>query len=334
MMLSAKAPIPGATEAKKKHVQKRIGPDDILTPKEIGDILMAATSLRDKAFLAALWETGVRKSELTALKLKNVKRTGDHYTIWFPVVKITGEEHEGFILEGVRVMELWLAYLKAKGWDGPECWLFPTWRGNRIDTSSAWRIAKRTARRAGITKRVTAHLFRHSRATHLLRIGVSESQVKALLGWKQGSPMLGRYSHLTSRAAKNGLLKALGMEPEKVEVESVSYEDVPAIGKIRPMIRAPPGRAVPGKRMDEYGNPVDLPAGEDYIGPYDTTAPPTPERVRAVTEALMADPSFLEYVAGFLAKDYIFTSRIHVTEKGKEAMAHDPAADLQDAHPV
>ena len=41
---------------------------------------------------------------------------------------------------------------------------------------------KKIARRAGITKRVTMHLFRHSRITHLVRQGVPESIVKAM-GW-------------------------------------------------------------------------------------------------------------------------------------------------------
>lgn len=43
-------------------------------------------------------------------------------------------------------------------------------------------ILKEAARRAGITKRISPHTFRHSFATHLIEGGASIRQVQEMLG--------------------------------------------------------------------------------------------------------------------------------------------------------
>ncbi len=209
----------------------------ILTTAEVSAMLACAGSLRDRAFLACLYETGVRKSELAALRLKHVQPTNDHFTLWFGKVKVTGEEHEGFIIEAGAILRAWL---EAHPWgEDPEAFPFPTASGGPINAVRIWDFIKKTAKRAGITKRVYPQLFRHSRATHPLQLGVPEAQVKALLGWRQGSPMLARYSHLTSRTAKAAYLKALGREPEKVVVpEGVNFDGA-TMGAVRPMFLRP-----------------------------------------------------------------------------------------------
>jgi hypothetical protein len=82
------------------------------------------------------------------------------------------------------------------------------------------------ARRANVGKKVWAHLCRHSSATYLLRIGVSEPNVKKLLGWSARSTQLARYGHLVSGDAYRAVLRAEGFTvPVPETVERITLED-------------------------------------------------------------------------------------------------------------
>src|SRR3989442_6755723 len=56
-----------------KQRLNRLSPDEILTLPEINALIAAANSLRDRAMIALLWETGPRIHEACALTLANVK---------------------------------------------------------------------------------------------------------------------------------------------------------------------------------------------------------------------------------------------------------------------
>lgn len=227
-----------------KQRLKRLKPADILSLKEVQAMIDSSGSARDKALLACLWECGVRVHELLALNLGNVRvqdspENGGRkiYVLWFGKTKITGEEHEGYVIEAAKVLQAWLNSHPRPQPDSP---LFPTYAGDRLGVDGALHVVQKAGRKAGIQKRVYNHLFRHSRATFLLASGkMSEAQVKVLLGWSPGSTMLSRYSHLVSRDAKKALFASLGMEPERIEIERLSFED-DRLKPVVPMI-APPG---------------------------------------------------------------------------------------------
>ena len=60
--------------------------------------------------------------------------------------------------------------------------LFLNQKGSRISRQSAWQIVLTAADRAGITSKVSPHVFRHSYATHLLDGGADIRVVQELLG--------------------------------------------------------------------------------------------------------------------------------------------------------
>ena len=248
-----------------KQRRKKIRKDDLLTPRDVQAMIDAAESMRDRTLVATLWETGVRVSELLAVNLGDIKEKTSSanngrkiYVLWFGQVKETGEEHEGYVIEAAPLLETWIkAYPFARVKDSP---LFPSYSGRRLKRNDSLAIVKRLAQRAGIEQRVYNHLFRHSRVTWALCSGMSETQAKALYGWAPGSGMLARYSHLTSKDAYRGLLKSLGLEAEKVEVEQLSfnYEDLkPVVPIVTPLgskvdqAISPELRAAAGKLLIE-----------------------------------------------------------------------------------
>ena len=226
----------------------KLEPDAILTLAEVQAMVDASPIVRDKALIACLWETGVRVHELLNVRLKQVhietspenggRKIG---RLWFPKTKTAGQQHEGFLVDAAPFVEAWLRVHPNRT---PEAPLFPGTNGSPLERSRVLEIVKATARRAGITKRVYNHLFRHSRATYLLATGkMNEAQVKALLGWAPGSLMLSRYSHLASKDAYGALMRAHGLKMETVTFEGLRFDEAKMTGAIpMPPPGAPPDR--------------------------------------------------------------------------------------------
>lgn len=223
----------------------RLAPTAILTPADVARMIESANSKRDAALIGALWDTGGRISELLALDLKDVREENDasppRYVLWFHQVKSDGQQHEGYVLDTSTALRAWLRSHPYPDSSSP---VFCSSDGRRIARKRAWAIVREAARRGGISKHVHPHLFRHSRATALLRMGVSEGDVKRLLGWSDRSQSLSRYSHLTNRDAMRSLLAASGYavpKPEEVGRVEVDEEKlVPVVPVVSSPIHRPP----------------------------------------------------------------------------------------------
>jgi site-specific recombinase XerD len=88
----------------------------------------------------------------------------------------------------------------------PKIYLFPgtvnNWRADKpITTKNVWMACVEAARRAGITKRVSPHLLRHSFATHLMENGADLLTVQTLLGHSDLKDTA-IYLHLSERHLK------------------------------------------------------------------------------------------------------------------------------------
>lgn len=140
--------------------------------------------VRDKAMLELLYATGLRVSELAALKpgdLAREKRT----------LRILGKGGKERIVPYGQAAEAWLErYLDEiyprwnPGFQCAELFIEPEARGEAkpLTRQNLWRIIVDHARAAGIARRVTPHMLRHSFATHLLAAGMNLRLVQTLLG--------------------------------------------------------------------------------------------------------------------------------------------------------
>ncbi|MFM1861247.1 MAG: hypothetical protein RLY80_836, partial [Actinomycetota bacterium] len=145
-----------------------------------------AVSLRDYLLLELLYSTGARVSEVVGINLSDISENSvNGESIW--VLKLRGKGgKERMVPLGsyaksaiddylVRTRPSLLKKLSESA-------LFLNNRGTRLSRVSAWEIVKRAAAKAGLTSRVTPHVFRHSYATHLLDGGADIRVVQELLG--------------------------------------------------------------------------------------------------------------------------------------------------------
>jgi hypothetical protein len=78
-------------------------------------------------------------------------------------------------------------------------------------------ILKNACEDAGITREITPHIFRHTRITDLLRLGVPEQTIKMLAWGTVTTDMLRIYAHLTPTDAEADLNKWMGVTPKKTK---------------------------------------------------------------------------------------------------------------------
>lgn len=137
-------------------------------------------ALRNNAMLHLLYATGMRVSELVNLPLAGVNIMGGY-------VRVFGKgSKERLIPFGEAARE----YLKVYTRDArprilkkrPSDLLFVTGHGKGMTRLRFWQIIRQVARAAGITKKISPHMLRHSFATHLLEHGADLRSVQMMLG--------------------------------------------------------------------------------------------------------------------------------------------------------
>lgn len=156
---------------------------DLITPAELGRLMKAAEgtdekALRDTAILELLFSTGLRVSELCSLD-SDLDLSRDDFSIRGKGDKVRVVFISDAAKDAVR------AYLKARK-DMHEALFVNIAPGTksreRLTPRSIERIIKGYAIKAGITKKVTPHVLRHSFATDLLSNGADIRSVQQLLG--------------------------------------------------------------------------------------------------------------------------------------------------------
>ena len=135
---------------------------------------------RDQAMLELLYASGLRVSELVTLKTQQVNFQGNYLTVTGKGAKVR------VVPFGQWARDKLSSYLKAvrprllKGKSSP--YLFTNRSGQALTRQGFWKLIRRYALAAGIDKRVTPHMLRHSFATHLLEGGADLRSVQTMLG--------------------------------------------------------------------------------------------------------------------------------------------------------
>ena len=157
-----------------------------LLVEEVDKIIQAVDltkkyALRDQAILSLLYASGIRVTELVDLKLKNLMMDDG-------LIRVFGKgRKERIVPIGKIALSFLTLYLKElrpsnsrKG--KSQGILFLNHRGGKLTRMSIWNILHENTLRAGITKKVSPHVLRHSFATHLLEGGADLRSVQEMLG--------------------------------------------------------------------------------------------------------------------------------------------------------
>ena len=137
---------------------------------------------RDKTMLEILYATGMRVSELVSVPLRNVD-----LKMQYLIVMGKGSKERMLPLgrTALKYLERYISVVRPQLLHGkPEGVqeLFVTSWGGPMTRQRVNELIEGYAKDAGITKRVTPHMLRHSFATHLLNNGTDLRVVQELLG--------------------------------------------------------------------------------------------------------------------------------------------------------
>lgn len=147
----------------------------VLGPAEVSRFFQHIPSLKYRAALMLCYGAGLRISEAVALKISDI----DSSRMMIRVEEGKGRK-DRYVMLSPRLLAVLRCYWRAAR---PRGFLFPSWREGRHLTSGALSQACRDAsQRSGIGKAITAHMLRHSFATHLLENGTDTRVIQVLLG--------------------------------------------------------------------------------------------------------------------------------------------------------
>lgn len=158
---------------------------EVLTVEEI-DTIIATVDMskkegqRNRAILETLYSCGLRVSELCNLKLSEL-----YFDEGF--IKVEGKGSKQRLVpispRAIKEIKYWLLDRNVgKIKKGFEDYVFLARWGNSISRIMVFHLIKELAEKAGITKNISPHTFRHSFATHLLEGGANLRAIQCMLG--------------------------------------------------------------------------------------------------------------------------------------------------------
>ena len=136
--------------------------------------------IRDKAILELMYATGMRVSEVVMLDVGDVNLKMDF-------VACGSDQSNARILPIGQMCREALARYLEEGRSGmltdmEEDALFVNYNGHRLTRQGLWKIIRYYADKAGIEKRITPQILRHSFAVHMIQNGADLKSLQELLG--------------------------------------------------------------------------------------------------------------------------------------------------------
>ena len=167
----------------------------ILSDAETLDLLNQEFSdspkgVRDKAILEILYSTGLKVSEIIALKLSNIDmgigciilpklKSGEGDRV-IPYGKMARTAVTSYLLEARKAL---LGKREDNGY------VFLNCDGKQLSRQGVWKLVKFYAQKAGIDTDISPHSLRHSFAAHLVKNGADISAIQDMMGFSPSNTL-------------------------------------------------------------------------------------------------------------------------------------------------
>jgi site-specific recombinase XerD len=191
----------------------------VLSLEEVTQLINAAGNLLHRALLMTLYGTGMRRTEVSLLKVSDI----DSQRMMIRVERGKGGAGRDIPLSPA-LLETLREYWR---WKKPRIYLFPSSERKRgkeqpISDHTVWYACAEAARHAGLTKRVSPHCLRHSFATHLLEARTDLRTIQILLGHGD-LETTAKYLHLSQRHLRSVANPLESLQLSRVQEASRQY---------------------------------------------------------------------------------------------------------------
>ncbi|TDX44579.1 tyrosine-type recombinase/integrase [Orenia marismortui] len=164
------------------------------------------TAQRNKAMIDFMLNAGLRLAETLNLKWEHINLMSGK----IEVIEGKGAKDRIVYIKD-RVLEVLRSWrerqakeLKKKGIEKPAEYVFTTLEGNQLDQGNIRRMVYKYSKKAGITKKISPHTFRHTFATKLLRDTNNIREVQKALGHEDLSTTM-IYTHIVDEQLEHSM---------------------------------------------------------------------------------------------------------------------------------
>ncbi len=186
---------------------------EIISEHELLLLIGAIDNIKHKTLIIVLYSSGLRRSELINLRLKDI--LFDKKIIFVRGAK--GKKDRTTILADYAVTKI-KDYLELYK---PNYWLFEGMNRKQYSASSIVAVLRKASKQAKLNKVVRPHMLRHSFATHLLEQGVDLRYIQTLLG-HSSSKTTEIYTHVSNKS----LAKIKSPLDHIFEAKRMNYKEI------------------------------------------------------------------------------------------------------------
>jgi len=198
-------------------------PDMLLSEEDVRRMIEVCQNSKDRAIVSVLYEGGLRIGEIGNLRWRDIKFSDWNVTLSTSFK--TGKSRTIPLVMSRAYLAAWRNDYPIE--ETPDSFVFLSNRRTPLTYHGVTKQLRIIAKRAGITKHITPHIFRHTRATILIRQGYGEAITKKLLWGNLNSKMFSTYLHLVDSDVERVIAEKAGIVSKEQKSKALEPRQCP-----------------------------------------------------------------------------------------------------------